>query len=75
MGSATLLLGVSKVTLLVTGQSLATSINSVTFSISAEVDVQGSSLQTNIGDTASRVDAEVFPDGSSVSIGTNDVCS
>jgi hypothetical protein len=32
---------------LLTGQSLATSINSVTFSISAEVDVQGSSLQIN----------------------------
>jgi hypothetical protein len=58
---------------LLTGQSLATSINSVTFSISAEVDVQGSSLQTNIGDTASRVDAEVFPDGSSISTATNDV--
>jgi hypothetical protein len=60
-------------TLLVTGQSLATSINSVTFSISAEVDVQGSSLQTNVGDTVSRIDAEAFPDGSSVSVGTNDV--
>lgn len=58
---------------LLTGQSLATSINSVTFSISAEVDVQGSSLQTNIGDTVSRIDAEAFPDGSSVSVGTNDV--
>jgi hypothetical protein len=60
-------------TLLVTGQSLATSINSVTFSISAEVDVQGSSLQTNVGDTVSRIDVEAFPDGSSVSVGTNDV--
>jgi hypothetical protein len=58
---------------LLTGQSLATSINSVTFSISAEVDVQGSSLQTNVGDAASRIDAEAFPDGSSVSTGTNDV--
>jgi hypothetical protein len=58
---------------LLTGQSLATSINSVTFSISAEVDVQGSSLQTNVGDSASRIDAEAFPDGSSVSVGTNDV--
>jgi hypothetical protein len=60
-------------TLLVTGQSLATSINSVTFSISAEVDVQGSSLQTNVGDSASRIDAEAFPDGSSISTATNDV--
>jgi hypothetical protein len=60
-------------TLLVTGQSLATSINSVTFSISAGVDVQGSSLQTNIGDTASRIDAEAFPDGSSISAAINDV--
>jgi hypothetical protein len=60
-------------TLLVTGQSLATSINSVTFSISAEVDVQGSSLQTNVGDSASRIDAEAFPDGSSISTTTNDV--
>lgn len=58
---------------LLTGQSLATSINSVTFSISAEVDVQGSSLQTITGDGISRIDVEVFPDGSSVSIGTNDV--
>jgi hypothetical protein len=58
---------------LLQGQSLATSINSVTLSISAEVDVQGSSLQTNVGDSASRIDAEAFPDGSSVSVGTNDV--
>jgi hypothetical protein len=58
---------------LLQGQSLATSINSVTFSISAEVDVQGSSLQTNVGDTASRIDAEAFPDGSSISTATNDV--
>jgi hypothetical protein len=58
---------------LLTGQSLATSINSVTFSISAEVDVQGSSLQTNVGDAASRIDAEAFPDGSSISTTTNDV--
>jgi hypothetical protein len=60
---------------LLTGQSLATSINSVTFSISAEVDVQGSSLQTNVGDKVSRIDAEAFPDGSSISTTTNDVCS
>ena len=58
---------------LLTGQSLATSINSVTFSISAEVDVQGSSLQTITGDEISRIDAEAFPDGSSISTTTNDV--
>jgi hypothetical protein len=58
---------------LLTGQSLATSINSVTFSISAEVDVQGSSLQTITGDEISRIDVEAFPDGSSISTATNDV--
>jgi hypothetical protein len=58
---------------LLTGQSLATSINSVTFSISAEVDVQGSSLQIITGDEISIIDAEVFPDGSSISTTINDV--
>jgi hypothetical protein len=60
---------------LLTGQSLATSINSVTFSISAEVDVQGSSLQTITGDEISRIDAEVFPDGFSISTTTNGAAS
>jgi hypothetical protein len=58
---------------LLTGQSLATSINSVTFSISAEVDVQGSSLQIITGDEIARIDAEASPDGSSISTATNDV--
>ena len=57
---------------LLSGQELSTSINNVTLSISAEVDVIGTFLQSSAGQSSSRIDAEAFPEGLSLQMSIGD---